>query len=126
MTRPGHTHILAANPVFAAHLSRRIRDSAVVVNPGRMSSRIQELEVFAVLAEGRSNTEIGAELFLGETTITTLVTRFLVKLGLRDRVQAVVLAYECGLRRAGMQACRHAGRVISRGRVISHDQPSDP
>ena len=56
----------------------------------------RELEVFDSIARGRSNAETSADLFLSEATVKTYVTRILAKLGLRDRVQVVLLAYECG------------------------------
>jgi DNA-binding NarL/FixJ family response regulator len=57
----------------------------------------REREVFRLVARGLSNAQIGKELFIGETTVKTHVTHILSKLGLHDRVQAVVLAYQTGV-----------------------------
>ena len=57
----------------------------------------REQEVFRLIAEGLSNVEIGKQLYISDTTVKTHITHILQKLGLRDRVQAVVLAYQTGL-----------------------------
>jgi DNA-binding NarL/FixJ family response regulator len=57
----------------------------------------RELDVFRLIARGLSNVEIGRELYISDTTVKTHITHILQKLNLRDRVQAVVLAYQTGL-----------------------------
>ena len=92
--------------LFAPSVTRRLVESYVRQPPtsedvpARLAALTErELDVLRALSRGQSNAEIGAELFMGEATVKTHVTRILAKLGLRDRVQAVVLSYECGLAR---------------------------
>jgi DNA-binding NarL/FixJ family response regulator len=89
--------------LLAPSITRRLIEEFAVSRtpigpaPGLDELTPRELEVFRLLATGKTNREIAAELIIGETTIKTHVTRILMKLGVRDRVQAVVLAYETGL-----------------------------
>jgi DNA-binding NarL/FixJ family response regulator len=89
--------------LLAPSITRRLIEeftaprTATKALPGLSELTPRELEVFRLLATGMANGEIAAHLIVGETTVKTHVTRILMKLGVRDRVQAVVLAYEAGI-----------------------------
>jgi len=99
--------VAGGDAVLAPTATRRLIDqfAPLLPDPGRQPERdavlskltSREQTVFTQLAAGRSNREIAAELHLSEGTVKIHVGRILTKLGLRDRVQAVVLAYESGL-----------------------------
>jgi DNA-binding NarL/FixJ family response regulator len=103
----------SGDAVVAPSTTRRLLDRFAPMLPGapdeRSRARDEELarltarerEVMVLVAQGLSNGEIAARLVLSEATVKTHVGRILTKLGLRDRVQVVVLAYETGLVRAG-------------------------
>jgi DNA-binding NarL/FixJ family response regulator len=95
--------VAAGDALLAPSVTRRIIEQFArrPLRPeagARLQSLTQrEREVLVMLARGNSNAELAAELFVTEGTIKTHVSSLLAKLGLRDRVQAVVLAYESGL-----------------------------
>jgi len=78
-------------------VSRRPAMDAATVAPGLADLTEREMEVLRLMARGLSNHEIAGQLYLGEATVKTHVGRVLTKMDLRDRVQAVVVAYESGL-----------------------------
>ncbi|MFE3545315.1 response regulator [Nocardia sp. NPDC059177] len=100
--------VAAGDAVVSPKVTKRLLDRLVADDPGGLRDpgvldvlTAREREVLEQIAAGRSNAEIAAALFLSEATVKTHVGRVLAKLGLRDRVQAVVLAYETGLVRPG-------------------------
>jgi DNA-binding NarL/FixJ family response regulator len=94
--------VAAGDALLAPTITRRLIEEfaasapADTSVPGLDELTPRELEV-KLVAKGMTNAEIAAELVIGETTVKTHVTRLLMKLGLRDRVQAVVVAYEAGI-----------------------------
>jgi DNA-binding NarL/FixJ family response regulator len=96
--------VRAGDALLAPSITRRLVErfapraaaqTAVHANLSGLTPR--ELEVLRMLARGLSNAELAAQLYVSEATVKTHVARILAKLRLRDRVQAVVLAYETGL-----------------------------
>jgi DNA-binding NarL/FixJ family response regulator len=100
--------VASGDAVVSPSVTRRLLDRFLVAAGGQLRDASvldaltdREREVLVLIAQGLSNTEIARRLFLSEATVKTHVGRVLAKLELRDRVQAVVLAYETGLVRPG-------------------------
>ena len=91
--------------LIAQFADRLAVDTAVGGRLDRLTER--EREVLAAIARGQSNSEISEELFIGPATVKTHVSSILTKIGLRDRAQAVVFAYESGLVQAGEHDIGH-------------------
>jgi DNA-binding NarL/FixJ family response regulator len=94
--------VAAGDALLSPTITRRVIQAFTRVPAPSPPKELDELsererDVFQLMAQGLSNVEIGRELFISETTVKTHVTHILQKLGLRDRVQAVVLAYQSGL-----------------------------
>ena len=96
----------AGNALVEPRMTKRLMEEFArrpgLTPRGQIPSRLaalteRELDVLREVARGQSNAEIGESLYIGEATVKTHVTHILTKLGVRDRIQAVVLAYECGL-----------------------------
>jgi DNA-binding NarL/FixJ family response regulator len=100
--------VAAGDTLLAPTITRRLVEQYVrrpppgTRKPERLAVLTQrELDVLRLIARGKSNAEIAAHLFLSETTVKTHITHLFTKLDLRDRAQAVVLAYETGLVQPG-------------------------
>jgi DNA-binding NarL/FixJ family response regulator len=104
--------VAAGDAVVSPRVTRRLLEEYAQLMPAAATRPAEpypqlsaltarEAEVLEAVARGLSNAEIGAALFVSETTVKSHVGRILAKLGLRDRVQIVVLAYEAGLVRPG-------------------------
>jgi DNA-binding NarL/FixJ family response regulator len=96
----------SGDALLAPEITRRLIERFVTAPSPATGEQLQtlterEVEVLRLVAQGRSNTEIAADLFLSHGTVKTHVGRILAKLEIRDRVQAVVFAYETGLIRPG-------------------------
>jgi DNA-binding NarL/FixJ family response regulator len=106
--------VRCGDALLAPSITRRLVErfaprSAMSGGAGLSALTPRELEVLGLIARGLSNAELAAALTLSEATVKTHVARILGKLGLRDRVQAVVLAYETGLVSAGQHGAGQHG-----------------
>jgi DNA-binding NarL/FixJ family response regulator len=98
--------VVRGDTLLAPSITRRLVEEFAATRPRIRPQQLDQLsvreaEVFGLVARGLSNREISEQLFVGETTVKTHIARIFAKLEVRDRVQAVVLAYEAGVVRPG-------------------------
>jgi len=110
--------VAAGDTLLAPAITRRLVEQYVrrprpgAERPPRLEALTErELDVLRLIARGRPNTEIAAALFLSETTVKTHITHLFTKLDIRDRAQAVVLAYESGLVEPGTGSASPGGNL---------------
>jgi DNA-binding NarL/FixJ family response regulator len=101
--------VAAGDALLAPSVTRKVIEG-FIRRPAHRSNEVElrrlterETEILKLLATGKSNSELAAHLFVGEGTIKTHVSSVLTKLGIRDRMQAVIFAYESGLIEPGQQ-----------------------
>lgn len=124
-------------PILAPTATRRLISACLSRTPQVGSSAVldqltdRERDVLRLIGYGLSNTEIAAELVVSENTVMTHVSRVFAQLGVRDRAQAVVVAYQTGLVTAGRALHRGCGRGMAgeiaagRGGRASRPDPRD-
>ncbi len=95
--------VAVGDALLAPSVTRKVIEE-FIQRPARKSNEVElqrlterETEILRLLASGKSNSELASHLFVGEGTIKTHISNVLTKLGLRDRMQAVIFAYESGL-----------------------------
>jgi len=99
--------VAAGNSLFGPAATQRLLDRFAPPPSGSAATRLDQLtdrerEILKLIAQGRSNAELAQQLYLSEATVKTHVSAILRKLAVRDRVQAVIAAYEAGLVQAGV------------------------
>ncbi len=99
--------VSAGNSLFGPAATQRLLDRFAPPPSGTATSRVDQLtdrerEILKLIAQGRSNAELAQQLYVSEATVKTHVSAILRKLAVRDRVQAVIAAYEAGLVRPGI------------------------
>jgi DNA-binding NarL/FixJ family response regulator len=121
--------VAAGEALLAPSITRRLiedfcrgpaPDAATAETTGQLTGR--EVDVVKLIAKGLSNAEIARQLYLSDATVKSHIARILAKLGLRDRVQVVVLAYETGIVRPGAPG-KATSTAMSRDRDYARSGP---